>query len=61
MGELIRFPLVGERHVRKQLKSRGLPYSSPRTHSGRVLEGKVLGLPNAGKRQRPRFNRLSQD
>jgi hypothetical protein len=60
LGELIHFPSPGERHVHQQLKNRGLPYRSPRTHSGRVLEGKLLGLLNAGKRQKPRFNRLSR-
>lgn len=60
MGVVIRFPTIGERYVREQLKDRGLPHKTPRTHSGRVLEGKVLGLPNSGKRQKPRFNRFSE-
>jgi hypothetical protein len=60
MGELIRFPSRGEQYVRQQVKDRGLAYHHPRTHSGRILEAKILGLPDAGRRQKPRFMKRSR-
>ena len=60
MGELIRFPPRGELNARQQQKDRGLAYHHPRTHSGRILEAKILGLPDAGKRHKPRFTKRSR-
>ena len=54
MSKVIRFPSVEERGVR-DAHLRESAAQPARTHSGRVLEAKVLGLAQAGKRQRPRF------
>jgi hypothetical protein len=60
MGKVIRFPSYEERLIRDQARREAMP-AAARTHSGRVLEGKLLGMPGAGRRQKPRFTTPSRD